>query len=75
MISLKTLEPFSLSQSCFCRQLLSLNQKDVESAVNNAQGIKNLTKINVLSKRIKKRLGETIDFKSTQIQTGSYLLP
>jgi archaeal cell division control protein 6 len=39
-----------------------INRKDVELAVNNAERIKDLTKINVLSKRIKKRLGETIDF-------------
>jgi predicted ATP-dependent protease len=39
-----------------------INRKDVELALNNAERIKDLTKINVLSKRIKKRLGETIDF-------------
>lgn len=39
-----------------------INRGDIESATKDAQTIKDLTTMDVLRKRIKKRFGETIDF-------------
>ena len=40
----------------------TINLKDVELAIDNAQKIKDLTQMNIISKRIKKQTGKTIDF-------------
>lgn len=41
---------------------VEINLKDVELAIKGAQRIKDLTKMDVLRKRIEERLGKTIDF-------------
>jgi cell division control protein 6 len=41
---------------------VEINRKDVEFAINGAERIRDLMKLEVLRKRIKKRFGETIDF-------------
>ena len=44
------------------RQASTINEGDIQFAVTQALAIKNLTKIDMISKRIKKRSGKTIDF-------------
>jgi hypothetical protein len=44
------------------RQASTISEGDIQFAVAQALVVKNLTKIDMLSKRIKKRSGKTIDF-------------
>ncbi len=49
-------------QSAEQNQRASINNKDVDFAIENTRKVKNLTAINELSKRIKKQTGRTINF-------------
>ncbi|MGD0449946.1 MAG: AAA family ATPase [Candidatus Bathyarchaeia archaeon] len=50
------------AQSAETSQKTTINNEDVQFAIENAQRVKSLTTINDLSKKVKKHLGKTIDF-------------
>jgi len=49
-------------QSAQQRQKTIVDKDDIQSALAQARAIKTLTKINALTKRIKRQSGKTIDF-------------
>jgi predicted ATP-dependent protease len=52
----------TVGQSAEQHQRATINKEDVQWALENAKMVKNLTELNKLSKRIKKKYGKTIDF-------------